>query len=59
MAYIDRLLLENVRVDKVWDASLVKCWTDDGDPVFRNVTCGLPREQWVVHTQEPFVCKSI
>lgn len=59
VAHIDRLLLENVKVEKVWDAPLVKSWTQTGDMVLRNLICDLPEAQWVCYTDEPFVCKAI
>ena len=58
-AHVDRILLENVAVNKRCDAPLIKCWTEGGDFVFRNVSYGVPEADWVCHTEEPFVCKAI
>lgn len=58
-AYVDRILLENVNVNKRCDAPLIKCWTEGGDFVLRNVRYDLPEAEWIYHTDEPFVCKAI
>jgi len=58
-AHVDRILLENVNVNKRCDAPLIKCWTEGGDFVMRNVRYDLPENEWICHTDEPFVCKAI
>ena len=58
-ANFDRILLENVRIEKENDAPLIKTWTQGGQIVLRNITCGIPEENRVVYTEEPFICKAI
>lgn len=58
-ANFDRILLENVRVDKAPDAPLIKSWTEGGTILFRNVSYPLPETEWVKYTDEPFKCKAI
>ena len=58
-ANVDRILLENVSIQKKADAPLIKAWTQDGDIVLRNVTCDIPEENRIVYTDEPFICKAI
>ena len=59
VANFDRILLENVNIQKNPDAPLVKSWTEGGQIIFRNVNYAAPEDQWVNYTDEPFVCKSI
>lgn len=54
-----QITLKNVSVGKKGDAPLIKTWSEDGEIRFDNVNCGIPRSQWIVHTDEKFVCKSI
>lgn len=58
-AHFDRICLENVTVDKLCDAPLIKTWTEGGNIVLKNVSYGLPQAQWVQFTEEKFVCKAI
>ena len=58
-AYADRILLENVSIQKKADAPLIKCWTLGGDIVLRNVKCDIPQGNRIVYTDEPFKCKAI
>lgn len=58
-AYYDRILLENVSINKRTDAPLVKSWTEGGEILFRNVSYAVPQEEWICYTEEPFVCKAI
>ena len=58
-ANFDRILLENVCVEKENDAPLIKTWTQGGQIILRDVTCAVPEENRVVYTEEPFVCKAI
>ena len=58
-ANFDRILLENVRVDKAADAPLVKSWTQEGMLLFRNVEYVGAESDWVKYTDEPFKCKAI
>ncbi len=54
-----RITLKDVTVRKKGDAPLIKTWTEGGEILFDNVNCGIPRDRWVVRTDEKFVCKSI
>ena len=58
-AYYDRIVMENVRVDKKPDAPLIKSWTKGGETVMRNVSYEAPEQEMLQYTEEPFVCKSI
>ena len=59
VANADRILLENVRIQKKADAPLIKCWTLGGDIELRNVVCDVPEGNRIVFTEEPFKCKAI
>ncbi len=58
-AHIEALHMKNVAVHKPADTPLIKTWTRGGKLECCNVSYGLPQEQWVSFTQEPFLCQSI
>ncbi len=58
-AHLEKLVMRNVAIRKQADAPLIKTWTEGGELVFDNVSCGLPQEQWVRLAREPFVCQWI
>lgn len=58
-ANYDRILLENVKIRKRKDAPLVKSWTQGGQILFRNVSYDAPENEWLIYTDEPFICKAI
>ena len=58
-ANYERILMENVTVNKKADAPLIKSWTRSGQIDLRTVTGDIPEEERVCYTDEPFVCKSI
>lgn len=57
-ANFEKIVLENLAIDKKWDAPLIKTWTKGGELVLKNVSCPLPKDDQILFTQEPFVCRA-
>lgn len=58
-AHYDRICMENVTVEGLSKAPLVKTWTEGGSILLKNVNCGLSEGEMVQYTDEVFVCKAI
>lgn len=58
-AHLERIRLENVKINKVSDGELIRSWSPLGETSFENVSYHVPAENWTAIADEPFVCKSI
>lgn len=57
-ANFEKILLEDVAIRGIKNAPLIKTWTKGGEITLRNVTSGVPDNEKIVFTDEPFMSKA-
>lgn len=51
--------LENVRIRGLSDGALVRTWCGNGRLIYKELICNIQKENYLVTSDEPFVCQAI
>ena len=55
----DRIVLDNVTLENSVAEPLIKIWGEGGILDADGLKCAVAKENWIKHTDEPFVCQAI
>ena len=55
----DRIVLDNVTLENSAAEPLIKIWGEGGILDADGLKCAVAKENWIKHTDEPFVCQAI
>ena len=57
--YYSMINLENVRIQGLSNGALVRSWGGHGRLIYKNLMCDIPKENYFLTSDKPFVCQAI